>query len=100
VFKVRIGPAAEKDLEDGVRFYELQEQGLGRVFYDCLMADLGALRIFAGLHVKPLEGFHRTISKRFPFAIYYDLHPDEVQVHAVLDCRRRPSWIRNRLKRA
>jgi len=99
VFKVRIGPAAEKDLEDGVRFYELQEQGFGRVFYDCLMADLGALRIFAGLHVKPLEGFHRTLSKRFPFAIYYDLVDDTATIAAIVHCRRDPTAIQKRLKR-
>jgi hypothetical protein len=43
-------------------------------------------------------GFHRLLSKRFPFAIYYERRADEVLIHAVLDCRRNPAWIRRRLR--
>jgi plasmid stabilization system protein ParE len=40
---------------------------------------------------------HRLLAKRFPFAIYYRVEGDPVQVYAVLDCRRNPAWIRDRL---
>jgi hypothetical protein len=42
--------------------------------------------------------YHRCLSKRFPFAIYYNLDKEVVRVHAVLDCRQNPSWIRKRLR--
>lgn len=42
--------------------------------------------------------YHRCLSKRFPFAVYYSLDRELVRVFAVLDCRRNPSWIRARLK--
>jgi len=56
------------------------------------------LRLFAGLHPKPVGGFHRTLSKRFPFAIYYDLSGDMAVIVAVLDCRQNPASIRSRLE--
>ena len=42
-------------------------------------------------------GYRRCLSKRFPFAIYYSVDGELIRVHAVLDCRRNPTWIRSRL---
>ena len=44
-------------------------------------------------------GYHRMLSKRFPFAIYYDLHKDEIRVWRVLDCRRDPRWLKLQVTR-
>ena len=39
-------------------------------------------------------GFHRLLSRRFPFAVYYELVDEIVSVVAVLDVRMHPSKIR------
>lgn len=96
--RLRILESAKEDLIEGYHFYEEQAPGLGTYFIDALFSDIDSLAIYAGLHAK-VYGSHRALAKRFPFAVYYDIHLDEVQVHAVLDCRRSPSWIRRRLKR-
>lgn len=36
-------------------------------------------------------------SKRFPFAIYYEIDKDIVEVVAILDMRRNPSLIQSKL---
>jgi len=38
------------------------------------------------------------VSKIFPFAVFYTKTGDEVTVYAVVDCRRDPAWIRQRLR--
>jgi hypothetical protein len=78
-------------------FYEDREIGLGSYFLDCLFSDIDSLVLFAGIH-QVVYGYHRCLSKRFPFAIYYDVQEELIHVHAVLDCRRNPLWIRKRLK--
>jgi plasmid stabilization system protein ParE len=94
--KVEILDEARRDLVDGYRFYEGQAEGLGGYFLDSLFSDIDSLRFHAGIH--PLHlGYHRLLSKRFPFAIYYRVEQVTVRVYAVLDCRRDPSWIRRRL---
>ena len=94
--KVTILRPAEEDLEEGYRFYDAQSPGLGSYFLDSLYSDIDSLAYFAGIH--PLVfGFHRLLSKRFPFAIYYRIMDDIATVFAVLDCRRDPNWIRDRL---
>lgn len=95
--KVQILEEALEDLDQGFRFYEGQEAGLGSYFLDDLFSDIDSLRNSAGIH--PLSfSHHRALAKRFPFAIYYSVKGEFVRVHAVMDCRRKPSWIRKRLK--
>jgi plasmid stabilization system protein ParE len=94
--RIKTLDAAEKDLEEGYRFYERQSSGLGFHFLDSLYSDVDSLSYFEGIHPQ-VFGYHRLLSKRFPFAVYYKIVEGEVLVTAVLDCRRNPSWIREQL---
>lgn len=98
--KVRILDAASRDLVEGFGFYEKQQSGLGAYFIDALFSDIDALLLYAGIHAIYFGQFHRALSKRFPFAIYYRVAGQEVLVYAVLDCRRSPAWIRSHLSAA
>jgi hypothetical protein len=95
--RIEILDEAQEDLVAGFDFYDKLDVGLGSYFLDCLYSDIDSLLLFAAVH-QIIYGYHRSLSKRFPFAIYYSLEQDLVRVHAVLDCRRNPSWIRKRLK--
>lgn len=97
--QIRITRSAETDLLEGYAFYEQQQSGIGDYFLDSLFADIDALALFAGIHPKPVGRLHRTLSKRFPFAIYYEVREDTATVVAVLDCRQNPASITERLKR-
>jgi hypothetical protein len=59
-----------------------------------------ALKIFFGIHPKAYRGFHRALSNRFPFAIYCTHDTEAVLIRAVVDYRRKPSWIRRYIKNA
>jgi plasmid stabilization system protein ParE len=95
--RIRLLSAAEQDLLEGYRFYEGQRDGLGDYFLSSLYSDIESLRITAGVHLRCFDGFHRLLSKRFPFAIYYRLAEGEIRVFAVLDTRRSPAWTRRRM---
>jgi len=95
--KVKILGAASQDLLDGYNFYEKQDKGLGSYYLDSLFSDIDSLLIYAGIHPQFHAQYHRMLSKRFPFSIYYRIEESEILIYAVLDCRRSPAWIRNRL---
>lgn len=96
--KVQILDEAGRDLIDGFRFYETQLERLGDYFLDSLFSDIDSLQIYAGIHAIHF-GFHRLLSKRFPFAVYYRVEGDVAHVWAILDCRQDPMKIRKRLKK-
>ena len=95
--KVRIQPSAQRDLREGFLFYERKEAGLGAYFMDTLFSDIDSLQLFGGIHSMHFERFHRLLSKRFPYAVYYQPREHEVLVRAVLDLRRNPVWIARKL---
>jgi len=95
--QVRLLEDAEKDLEGGYYFYERQSSGLGIYFLDSLFADIDSLAYFGGMH-RIIFGHHRLLSRRFPFAVYYRVIDDSVVVTSVLDCRRRSSLVREKLR--
>jgi plasmid stabilization system protein ParE len=95
---VQISSDAEQDLADGFWFCEGQAAGLGDYFRSSIMADIESLAFHGAIHER-VAGYHRSLSRRFPFTIYYRVDGDQVTVVAVLDVRRSPSWIRNRLGR-
>jgi hypothetical protein len=95
--RIEIQAEALEDLHQGFRFYEGQGAGLGAYFLEQLFSDVDSLLRCAGIH--PLRfSYHLAFAKRFPFAIYYSVKENRVRVHAVLDCRRNPSWIGKRLQ--
>jgi len=96
--RIKILSTAADDLEEGYRFYESQSDGLGAYFLDTLYSDIDSLAYFAGMH-RVVLGYHRLLSKRFPFAVYYRVVDDEALVYAILDCRQNPSWVREKLSK-
>jgi plasmid stabilization system protein ParE len=95
--RVEVLDEATADLADGFRFYERQTDGLGDYFLDSLWSDIQSLRIFGGIHAIHY-GYHRLVSKRFPYAVYYRIEDGVARVRAVLDCRRDPEWISDRFE--
>ena len=96
--KVEILSTAEDDLVDGHDFYERQEAGVGKYFLAKLFEEIDSLQDYAGTHRKWWDKY-RMLSRRFPFGIFYTIEKHTVYVAAVLDLRRRPSYLRRKVRR-
>ncbi len=95
--QIKIREQAKADLLAGFRFYESQASGLGDYFLDSLYADIDSLLIYAGIHCVVFGKYHRLLSHNFPFAVYYQIKGNTVNVNAVLDCRQMPLSTKDRL---
>lgn len=84
------------DLKEGQQFYDNIYPHAGSYFWDSLISDIESLIIYAGVHRK-YSGYYRMLSRRFPYAIYYDIEIDIARVIAVLPLRRNPLWINKQL---
>ncbi len=86
-----------EDIKERKRFYDQIQMGIGDYFWDCIVADIESLLIFAGIHKKRNDLF-QMLSKRFPYSIYYEIKEEIAYVVAVLPMRRNPVWIQKKLK--
>jgi len=87
---------AANDIEQAKQFYNINGINIGDYFFDCIISDIESLKIYAGIHSKHF-GLYRMLSKRFPYGIYYDIFETTVVIIAVLDLRKNPDGIRNKL---
>ncbi len=96
--KIKILSRALADLNDGCGFYERQAGGLGDYFLDSLFSDIDSLVLYGGIHRK-VFGYHRLLSKRFPYAVYYKMQNQRlVVVWRILDLRQHPTKIKRASK--
>ncbi len=96
--KIKILPSALEDLRSGWNFYERQQEGLGDYFQDSLFSDIDSLLLFPGVH-RVVFGYHRLLSKRFPYAVYYEFDGrDQILVFRILDMRRDSDVITDQLE--
>jgi plasmid stabilization system protein ParE len=77
--KIRFLRSAVEDLANGHRFYHQHGAEAAAYFMDSLFSDLDTLARNGGTHRKCF-GYHRMLAKRFPFAIYYTVADDLVEV--------------------
>ncbi|MBU1340992.1 MAG: type II toxin-antitoxin system RelE/ParE family toxin [Proteobacteria bacterium] len=94
---IQILDEAQADLREGAQFYERQNVGLGTYFLDTIFSDIDSLILYAGVHIQ-LNGYHRLLSKTFPYAVYYQIDADIIKIYAILDCRRNPNRTIEELK--
>jgi hypothetical protein len=95
--RIEILEEAERDLIEGFHFYENQAPGLGLYFRTNLFADIEGLKNYAGIHSKPYKRYHRLLSKKFPFAIFYRLEKRNGFHSSGSGLPKDPAWIRDRL---
>jgi hypothetical protein len=98
--KIEILDLARDDLINGYHFYEDQSHGIGDYFLTTIYSDIEALKFIGGTHPIVHQNFHRALSKRFPWAIYYTCSKTIVKIYSIVDCRRDPDWIEKHLKRS
>ena len=95
--KIKILPQAQADLLGGYYFYEERQAGLGSRFLTELLAEIEGLRIQAGIHRRAFETYYVKHARRFPYSIYYYIASETVMIDAVIDQRRDPELITERL---
>jgi plasmid stabilization system protein ParE len=83
-------PQAESELLEAPKWYEERRLDLGQAFAAAIVARIAGI-ISSPLAAPRVRGeMRRSVLKRFPYAIYYQVLPDEVVVLAVMHGRRHP----------
>lgn len=95
--KIEITKSASDDIAAGFRFYEGRETGVGHYFESSIMSDIRSLLIYPGIHEIHFDTYHRMVTNHFPYAIFYKVENGVIRIYAVLNTRRNPIWISERL---
>ncbi|MBI3079345.1 MAG: type II toxin-antitoxin system RelE/ParE family toxin [Deltaproteobacteria bacterium] len=83
-------PQAESELLDARRWYEERRLGLGRAFAMAVDEAVAGIVENPSAYPRVHGETRRALVRRFPYAIYFRVLPDEVIVLAVMHGRRLP----------
>ncbi|HEU0125620.1 type II toxin-antitoxin system RelE/ParE family toxin [Flavobacterium sp.] len=91
VFKIKILPLAEKEIDESIEFYESRSKGLGKQFLTYLRSYLKVLKTNPELYaVKKKPSYREMTLVKFPFVIIYEIIETEIIIYSVFHTSRNP----------
>ncbi|HKG47341.1 MAG TPA: type II toxin-antitoxin system RelE/ParE family toxin [Pyrinomonadaceae bacterium] len=93
---LRFTPEAEAELTEARGWYSHHHQDLDLEFMECIEVALSLIRSNPHLFPVVYRSLRRAVVRRFPFAIFYEVSADEIQIVAVFHSRRNPEVWKSR----
>jgi toxin ParE1/3/4 len=94
--ELRLRKPAQADIADAARWYEARGKGLGAEFLRAVEACLSNIRRSPESHAHVHPRVRRALLRRFPYAVFYVLSGQHIQVIACLHVRRQPGVWKSR----
>lgn len=95
-YSLIVRPEAEQDIQEAFNWYEQRVLGLGREFLRCVDAAFSKINHSPVVYPIRYKNIRRTLTRRFPFGVFYIITNEEIIVLAVLHARRDPRLWRKR----
>lgn len=92
-YSLIIRPEARADLLDAFHWYQEQREGLGFDFKLCVDEVINTIQRNPFIYKAVFQNVRRSVTKRFPFGLFYVVEDHTIVVIAVLHARRDPmNW--------
>ncbi len=95
--KVTYHPEAEAELRDAARYYEERVPQLGERFLDAANLAVESIVRSPGLCPIVESDIRLCLMRKFPYAIYFRVFPDQIRILAWKHHRRNPEYWKSRL---
>ncbi len=91
-------PAAERELDEAVEFYEAESVEIADTFFAEVEANVEFICERPLLGSPGVAGTRRKVLQRFPYTLIYRVAESEIQIYAVAHHRRRPGYWLKRVR--
>jgi len=95
--EIRLLDVARHELDEAIEYYNVESPGLGDQFLLEVLSAFDRIRRFPNAWHSYTENSRRCQTRRFPYAIVYQILEPEILVVAVAHTHRRPEYWRDRL---
>jgi plasmid stabilization system protein ParE len=94
---IRFHPQAQIEMVASAKYYEAEQEGLGKRFLDAVNATTRRASLFPSTFQRLEGNLHRCCVDRFPFGVVFREGADEIQVIAVIHFKRDPDHWKTRI---
>jgi plasmid stabilization system protein ParE len=98
--KYSFHPAAEKELNAAIDYYNDCQSGLGLEFLREIYRTIQNILSFPDAWAPLSENTRRCLISRFPYGVIYQATDEEIFIIAVMQLNRKPEYWKDREKRA
>lgn len=92
--KVRITSPAEAEFADAAAYYEIAEDGLAEKFINSINAALSKIKKHPAIGKPRRTNIRSIATHKFPYNIVYEVHKNEILIHAIAHQSRLPDyWV-------
>jgi toxin ParE1/3/4 len=89
-------PEARTELLESIAYYEFQQKGLGRRFFDGTIEGLSRIRAHPQMYRIISGQWRQCRIPRFPFGLVYCVRNRRIEIIAVMHLNRKPGYWRER----
>ncbi len=89
---------ADTDLQEIFNRFEDYREGFGAEFMAVVDAYLARLSVYPESAPIYVDAVRRQIIQRFPYGIFYEVHPTRIMITAIVDLRQDEERILKRLR--
>ena len=93
----RFHPEAQIEMVESAKYYETEQEGLGKRFLEAVRAATRRVCLFPAIYQRVQDNIRQCSVDRFPFGIVFRERPDHVQIIAVVHFRRDPNYWKRRI---
>jgi len=87
---------AEKELDDGINYYEALTPNLGNDFLHEVHLAIERIRLYPNAWQQISNRTRRCLIKRFPYGVIYQIRKDVILIIAVAHLHRKPGYWNKR----
>jgi plasmid stabilization system protein ParE len=95
--KLVVAPEAERDIAEAYAWYESRRIGLGEEFLSSVDACIQGIRRRPEMYPLVHEAYRRSLTRRFPYAVFYEHAETTVTIYSVFHMSRDPEKWRQGL---
>ena len=92
-----IRPEARTDLLDAFHWYQSRRDRLGYDFKLCVDEVIAKIQRNPLIHKVIKDGIRRSVTRRFPYGVFYVVDSERITILAVLHARQNPAKRKNRI---
>jgi plasmid stabilization system protein ParE len=95
--RVLVRATARADIDEAFRWYESRSPGLGSEFVRAIDACVALIERYPESHAEVYRQTRRTLLRRFPYAVFYVIQSETIEIVACFHVRRDPRRWRERM---
>ncbi len=90
--KIEFAPEAAQELDEAVKWYENEKEGLGYRFAHVVDETILRCVRYPAFNTEVKPGIYRALVKRFPYGIFYGIDGTVLTIYAVSHLHREPFY--------